>query len=61
MKIQNLKVSFKDIKVYEDFSIDLDNKKITCILGPSGCGKTYMVQQIGELLGIDAFGLPGVG
>ncbi|MCR4598288.1 MAG: AAA family ATPase [Acetatifactor sp.] len=23
------------------------------LIGPSGCGKTYMVQQIGELLGID--------
>ncbi len=46
MKIQNLKVSFKDIKVYEDFSIDLDNKKITCILGPSGCGKTTLLNVL---------------
>ena len=46
MKIQNLNVSFKDIKVYEDFSIDLDNQKITCILGPSGCVKTTLLNVL---------------
>ena len=43
MKIQNLSVRFKDNVVYDNFSIDFDNQKITCILGPSGCGKTTLL------------------
>ena len=43
MKLENINVSFKDNVVYKDFSLELDNSKITCILGPSGCGKTTLL------------------
>ena len=62
MKIQNLNVRFKDNVVYDDFSIEFDNSKITCILGPSGCGKTTLlnvltnnVQYIGNVLEKEKF------
>lgn len=46
MKLENLSISFKDNKIYDNFSLSLDNSKITCILGPSGCGKTTLLNAI---------------
>lgn len=46
MIINNLNVSFKDNIIYDNFSLSLDNDKITCILGPSGCGKTTLLNAI---------------
>ena len=46
MIIENLNVAFKDNVVYKDFSIQLDNNKVTCILGPSGCGKTTLLNVL---------------
>ena len=46
MKIQNLSVRFKANVVYDNFAIDFDNQKITCILGPSGCGKTTLLNVL---------------
>ncbi len=62
MKIQDLSVRFKDNVVYDNFSIDFDNKKITCILGPSGCGKTTLLNVLtnnvkyeGKVLDLEKF------
>ena len=46
MKINNLSVRFKDNVVYDNFSVDFNNQKITCILGPSGCGKTTLLNVL---------------
>ena len=46
MKISNLNVRFKDNIVYDNFSIEFANDKITCILGPSGCGKTTLLNVL---------------
>ena len=46
MILENLNVSFKDNIVYKDFSLTLDNNKVTCILGPSGCGKTTLLNVL---------------
>ena len=46
MQINNLNIAFKDNVVYKDFSLSIDNQKITCILGPSGCGKTTLLNAI---------------
>lgn len=46
MKIENLTVKYLDKTIYNNFSIDLDNNKVTCIMGPSGCGKTTLLNVI---------------
>ena len=48
MIIENLSVRFKDNIIYDNFSLSLDNNKITCILGPSGCGKTTLLNAIAK-------------
>ncbi len=46
MQIKNLTVKFKDKCVFENFSISLDNSKVTCILGPSGVGKSTLLNVL---------------
>ena len=46
MQINKLNIAFNDNVVYKDFSLSIDNNKITCILGPSGCGKTTLLNAI---------------
>ena len=44
-------ISFKDIsfaygdkKILENFSLDVEDSQIMCLLGPSGCGKTTLMR-----------------
>ncbi len=46
MQINKLNVAFKDKVLFKDFSLSLDNKKVTCILGPSGVGKTTLLNVL---------------
>lgn len=41
--------SYGDNKVYENFRLSVEEKKITCILGESGCGKTTLLNIIAGL------------
>ncbi len=50
MKIENLSVSYGNVKVFENFSIEINSGEITCILGKSGVGKTTLLKYIGGLL-----------
>ncbi|MGE0090429.1 MAG: ABC transporter ATP-binding protein [Bacteroidales bacterium] len=63
LKIKNLSKSFQDHVIYSDFSIEIPEHTITCILGPSGCGKTTLLNLIskttlpdsGEFIGFDNY------
>lgn len=46
MKINNLTISFNDIPLYKNFSIEFKDKAITAIMGVSGCGKTTLLNTI---------------
>lgn len=46
MKIQNLSFSYKDKAVYKDFSLDIQEGKVLCVMGNSGCGKTTLLNCI---------------
>ena len=46
MKINNLNIAFKDLVLYKDFSLDIKDGEITCILGKSGVGKTTLLNAI---------------
>ena len=50
LAIENLSKSFCNLTVFEDFSLKLPEKKITCILGPSGCGKTTLLNMVAGIL-----------
>ena len=36
--------------LFHDFSLDIPEGKITCILGPSGCGKTSLLNLISRIM-----------
>lgn len=41
---------YGDTDVYEDFSLEVEAGKITCLLGPSGCGKTTLLNMLAGLV-----------
>lgn len=61
IQINNLFKAYNDHVIFNDFSIEIPEKTITCILGPSGCGKTTLLNLIsktikpdkGEFKGLD--------
>ncbi|MBR1746597.1 MAG: ATP-binding cassette domain-containing protein [Clostridia bacterium] len=46
MIVKDLTVRYGEKPVLLDFSIEIEERKITCILGPSGCGKTTLLNCI---------------
>ena len=46
LKIENLHKSFNEVKLFDNFNIEIKENTITCILGPSGCGKTTLLNMI---------------
>ncbi len=50
MKLENINKKFGDKVIFENFSTDISENKITCILGTSGKGKTTLMNMI---LGIE--------
>ncbi|MDE7257333.1 MAG: ABC transporter ATP-binding protein [Clostridia bacterium] len=50
IKIENLTVKYGKKVVYNNFSLQTDGNKLTCILGESGCGKTTLLNAVAGLL-----------
>lgn len=59
LEIKGLYKDFNEISLFRNFSIDIPEKTITCILGPSGCGKTTLLNIIGKLINPDSGSLSG--
>ncbi|MEA3317332.1 MAG: ATP-binding cassette domain-containing protein [Bacteroidota bacterium] len=61
LELQNINKSFKEINLFDKFSILFKENIITSIIGPSGCGKTTLLNIIcktseleaGNLIGFD--------
>ena len=59
--LNNINISYGNLKVLENFSISLAKGKVHCIFGASGCGKTTLLNAItginkiesGEKLSLD--------
>ena len=59
--LNNINISYGNLKVLENFSISLEKGKVHCIFGASGCGKTTLLNAItginkiesGEKLSLD--------
>ena len=41
---------YGETTVYDDFSLEIEAGKITCLLGPSGCGKTTLLNMLAGLV-----------
>ena len=50
IRIENLSVYFDDLRILNDISLDIPDKRITVIIGPSGCGKTTLLKSLNRLL-----------
>ena len=53
IKLKKIYKKFDDKVIFEDFSLDIEENKITCILGPSGIGKTTLLKLISGLSNVD--------
>ncbi|MFT5697514.1 MAG: putative hydroxymethylpyrimidine transport system ATP-binding protein [Desulforhopalus sp.] len=43
---RNIDVSYDNKPLFEDFSLDFEEGRCTCLLGPSGCGKSTLIRII---------------
>ncbi len=50
IKIENLTVNYGKKVVYDNFNLQIEDKKVTCILGESGCGKTTLLNAVAGIL-----------
>jgi len=50
ISVQNLKKSFNNTKVLEDFSIEVEQGKITAIFGPNGSGKSTLLNILSGII-----------
>lgn len=53
LQINNLKKSFKDVKVFKDINFKVKKGEFLTLLGPSGCGKSTLLRCISGLSKID--------
>lgn len=53
IKVTNLKKSYGTLEVYQDFSCEIEENKITAFLGESGCGKTTLLNILAGLIPYD--------
>lgn len=44
--LNNINISYGNLKVLEDFSISLEKGKVHCVFGASGCGKTTLLNAL---------------
>ena len=61
IQLTNIDKSFEDLVLYRQFSMEMPEQKISCILGPSGCGKTSLLNMTGGIICPDAGTIEGVG
>ena len=44
--LNNINISYGNLKVLENFSISLEKGKVHCVFGASGCGKTTLLNAL---------------
>ncbi len=54
LQVQNLSVSYNNITVLDDVSLDIHKGCITALIGPSGCGKTSFLSALNKLTDLTA-------
>ena len=59
IQLKHIHKSFNSLELYRDFSLELPEQTISCILGPSGCGKTSLLNMIGNIIPQDGGTISG--
>lgn len=54
IQLKNIKKSYGDFKVLEDFNLTIPRDKIMCIIGSSGCGKSTILNIVSGLVKQDS-------
>lgn len=54
IRIDNVTKTFAEKTILKDFSLEVENKEIMCLLGPNGCGKTTLLNIIAGLTNPDS-------
>ncbi len=44
IKFDNVSFSYGEKQILKDFSLEVDDSQIMCLVGPSGCGKTTLIR-----------------
>lgn len=44
IKFDNISFAYGDKQILKDFSLEVDDSQIMCLVGPSGCGKTTLIR-----------------
>lgn len=44
IKFDNVSFSYGDRQILKNFSLEVDDSQIMCLVGPSGCGKTTLIR-----------------
>lgn len=50
VKINKIQKKFNDVLVLDDFSMEVKEKEVICIIGPSGCGKSTLLNIISGII-----------
>src|SRR6056297_3678529 len=61
IQCNQLSISFKNLTVFFNFSLEIPDRHVTAVLGPSGCGKTTLLNLISGLLNPALGNVSGVG
>ena len=60
LEINNLNKSYAEESIFKNFSLQLSDDKINCIIGPSGCGKTTFLNILAGLIEYESGSLNGI-
>lgn len=60
LEISNLNKSYAEESIFKNFSLQLFDDKINCIIGPSGCGKTTFLNILAGLIEYESGSLNGI-
>lgn len=60
IQIKNISKNYDDLKIFENFNLNINKGQIICLLGPSGCGKTTLLNMLSGLAKYDSGSIEGV-